>query len=64
MADTPGHRSLTSEEVQTIQHIKSKAEQFRAYVDQVIGGTRSGATAKTKIDEAEMWAVRGVAQGQ
>lgn len=59
LATTPGHRELTSTEAQQIAAIKAAEAAFLEELDQLPRG-REVALAVTKVQEAAMWAVRGV----
>lgn len=62
------YRDLTADEVRAIESLKDAAEDIEAQIDAVLGkgpGLPEGrgralALAKTKLEEAVMWAVRGI----
>lgn len=59
MALTPGHRQLTENERERIAAIKDAANGFLEVLDIQPAG-REISLAKTKVEEAAMWAVKGV----
>lgn len=54
-----GYRVLSMEEKEQMQAIKDQGLAFWEFIDS-IGGSRELALAKTKIEEAVMWAVKHV----
>jgi hypothetical protein len=55
------YRELNDLEKADIVLIKQYAQQFIDALSSVsVDGTREGALAKTKIEEAVMWAVKGI----
>lgn len=54
-----GYRVLTEDEKFQMQHIKDEGLQLWEYLDS-IGASRELSLAKTKIEEAVMWAVKHV----
>ena len=53
------YRVLTDQEKLHMQTVKDKGLEFFAYVDSV-GSSRELSLAKTKIEEAVMWAVKHI----
>lgn len=51
------YRVLTDVEKQAMQAIKDMALEFHDYLD-ILGSSRELSLAKTKIEEATMWAVK------
>lgn len=54
-----GYRVLTDEEKAQMQAVKDQGLAFWEFIDG-IGGSRELALAKTKIEEAVMWAVKHI----
>lgn len=52
------HRELTPEEKADVEAIKVKAEEIEAIVQK--RGSRHSALAMTNLEQAVMWAVKGV----
>ncbi len=58
---TPGHRSLSQEELAQVQAIKQAGDLFICLLEDHGGKAgREFSLARTKIEEAVMWAVKGV----
>ena len=53
------YRKLPDEEKRNMQHLKDMGSDFHAFVGE-IGESRELSIAKTKIEEAVMWAVKHV----
>jgi hypothetical protein len=64
MSLTPGHRQLTEAEAVIVGELKRQGAEAVEAIDAIavlLGrGTREFAIAKTKFEEAVMWAVKGV----
>lgn len=56
---TPGHRELTENERERVAAIKDMGNAFLEVLD-IQASCREISLAKTKIEEAVMWAVKGV----
>lgn len=52
-------RTLTDEEKFIVENIKAAGRNFHTYLES-LGSSRELSIAKTKIEEAVMWAVKGV----
>lgn len=59
MAPTPGHRELSPNEVERISAIRDAGLGFMEVLDLQTPG-REISLARTKVEEAIMWAVKGV----
>lgn len=61
---TPGHRQLTPDEAELVTAVKEQGqhalEAMDALASQLGRGGREFALAKTKFEEAVMWAVKGI----
>ena len=53
------YRVLSDEEKKQMQEIKDKGQEF-LYLLYKLGGSRETSIAKTKIEEAVMWAVKHI----
>lgn len=53
------YRELSNTEKVRMDDIKSMGEDFASYIDS-LGQSREYSLAKTKIEEAVMWATKGV----
>jgi hypothetical protein len=64
MVGTPGHRELTAQEAAFIAELKAQGAEALVAMDaltEALGrGGREFAIAKTKFEEAVMWAVKGI----
>ncbi len=54
------YRELSPAEKDAMKNIKNIGQQFLDYIDANIGQSRELSLAKTKIEEAVMWAVKHV----
>ncbi len=52
-------QNLTSEQKEQMDTVKAMGEEFYGYVDR-LGWNRELSVAKTKIEEAVMWATKGI----
>lgn len=59
MPQTPGHRELTADQVERIRVIKDAGAVLMEVLDIQPSG-REVSLARTKVEEAVMWAVKGV----
>lgn len=59
MPQTPGHRELTADQVERIAAIKDAGAALMEVLDIQPSG-REVSLARTKVEEAVMWAVKGV----
>jgi sulfur carrier protein ThiS len=55
----PKHRALTVSEAELVEEIKTQAEHLAVAIDQA-PVSRERSLAMTKLEEAVMWAVKGV----
>lgn len=54
------YRVLNAEEKEAMVKIKDDAIAWMRFVDAMVPGGREAAIAKTKMEEAVMWAVKGL----
>jgi ribonucleotide reductase beta subunit family protein with ferritin-like domain len=54
------YRVLSADEKRTMIIIKDKGLDFLTFLDQFVPKGREASIAKTKIEEAVMWAVKGL----
>lgn len=59
MIDRSSYRELSESEKQSIQDIKTKGADLYDYISS-LGTSRETSLAKTKIEEAVMWAVKAI----
>lgn len=57
---TPGNRSLSEKEAAQITAIKQAGDKFLLLLEPQFKHQREFALARTKIEEAVMWAVKGI----
>ena len=57
------YRELNAGEKQAMLDIKAVGQQFLTYIDTNLGSSRELSLAKTKIEEAVMWAVKHITRG-
>lgn len=69
MGNTPGHRDLTENEITDIKALKEAEKDYIRHLETVgshyaqgKGPGRELALAKTKVQEATMWAVKGITE--
>ena len=56
------YRVLDEKEKASMMTIKDKGQDFIDYVDKFVPKGREASIAKTKMEEAVMWAVKGITQ--
>ena len=54
------YRVLNEQEKQSMTRIKDMGQEFMVFIDEWVPGGREASIAKTKLEEAVMWAVKGL----